>query len=207
LKYIALGISIVLHPLLLPTWAFATIFYITPLGVFSVVEQIKGQLLLLIFLMTFLAPITAILTFYALGVIESLKMDELSDRQYPFLVTSIFYTIITWRVAFFSDFQTIPVLGIILGGTTISIILVTWISTSWKISAHSVGMCGMIGFMMGILIKYAEEVLFLPFISSIILAGLLMSARMYLNVHTPNQILAGAGLGFTIGLCSMLLFL
>jgi membrane-associated phospholipid phosphatase len=87
---------------------------------------------------------------------------------------------------------------VVLSSITFSIAIVTLITVFWKISAHSVGICGVIGFMFGFYQKYADPLLFYPILAIILLAGILMSARLYLNAHTPAQVFAGGLLGLTI---------
>jgi membrane-associated phospholipid phosphatase len=36
-----------------------------------------------------------------------------------------------------------------------------------------------------------------------VVAGVVMSARLYLDAHTPREVLAGSAIGFAVGLSSM----
>ena len=90
------------------------------------------------------------------------------------------------------------VILIVMTSITIAVLIIALISNFWKISAHAVGISGMIGILGVINNKITDAGLFFPIVLLILLAGFLMSARLYLNSHTPMQIAGGIALGLTI---------
>ena len=88
-----------------------------------------------------------------------------------------------------------PVFATVL---SLIILLVGLINTVWKISAHTVGLGGVLGTIMPLLVKYGDTDLFMPFVTLIALSGLVASARLQLNAHTPGQVGAGFGLGLLV---------
>lgn len=192
----AQAISALLHPLLMPTLLYAIIFYFSP-ATFSIVnETLQWRLLILIFVSTFIMPLISILLMYRLRSISSLTMDSKNERFLPFLSTTFFYMITTYL--FVKQLSGYYTMLIVIGSITLSLALVTLISVFWKISAHSVGICGIVGFLFGFYYKHADQQLFYPILVIILIAGLLMSARLSLNAHNPMQIFAGALLGWSI---------
>jgi membrane-associated phospholipid phosphatase len=206
-KKLAFLISALLHPLLLPSLAFFILLYVHPIPLLAIADEGKWRLLTVIFILTFAAPIFGILIFYFTGSIEDLQMKNPQDRHLPFIMTSIFYMISTALFVYDARFQAFPILGVIIGSITISLVIVTIVTFFWKISAHSTGISGVVGFLMGLSYKLNDEALIYPIVACIIIAGILMSARLYLNAHSPNQILAGSALGFAVSLTSIALFL
>jgi hypothetical protein len=72
----------------------------------------------------------------------------------------------------------------------------TLVTFFYKISVHSVGICGLIGILLP-LNKISEDgALFYPTIITIVIAGVIMSARLKLNAHTPREVMVGGLLGF-----------
>jgi membrane-associated phospholipid phosphatase len=69
-----------------------------------------------------------------------------------------------------------------------------------------VGISGVTGFLMGFYYHYAAVEYFYPMLAVIVLGGFLMSARLYLNAHTPAQVLAGALLGLAVGMGTVFFF-
>lgn len=205
---IAQILSATLHPLLMPTIIFAVVFYVSPEAISNLdvynnsvlvgKMSLKVGLLLLIFLQTFVVPCVMIYYLYRFKLIKSLKMETLQDRRLPYLVTIVIYTGIA---AFYTySLKQFPEIALIITSIAFSIAIVTVISLYWKISAHAVGISGMVGAFFGIIIKYHSHALFYPLIGSIIVGGFLLSARLHLNAHTPLQIIVGTILGLAVSI-------
>lgn len=211
---VARFLSVVLHPLMMPTLLFTIIFYFAP-GAISNLELFNGAskvgvmslkegLLLLIFLLTFVIPSFFIYSLYKFGFIQTLTMNTLRERRIPYLITVVIYTMVA---AFFTfNVRQLPEIALILTSMAFSIALVAYISLYWKISAHSVGISGVAGALWGILIRFQEQTLFYPALGIILIAGFLMSARLYLNEHNIEQILAGTILGLLVSLFVVIKF-
>ncbi len=197
-------LSFVLHPLLIPSFFFLTIFYTVPYTIGSSNQGLVWNLLLIVFLVTFLIPSVSILLLYTLGVVKSLKMEDKRDRQVPFIFTSVFYIAASYLFIF--QITRLPILGVTMASTTVCLIFITIITFYWKISAHSVGISGALGFLVALAYLLSDKALLMPILITVFLAGCLMSARLYLQAHTPEQILAGASLGFIVSVLSVILF-
>jgi len=197
-------LSVVLHPLLLPTYLFLLLFLLSPSMMGVANAAIRYRILLLLVVCTFLIPMLSTYMLYRLGSIRSLSMEDRQDRVFPFISTTLFYALTTYL--FIKQLSVLYLLTVVLSGITLSLTLVTIISFFWKISAHSVGIAGILGFLVGIYYQYAAIEYFYPMLIVILLAGLLMSARLYLNAHTPSQVLAGALLGFGVGFGTIVFF-
>lgn len=208
-------LSAALHPLLMPTLIFATLFYIAPeaiqnLELFNSTSRVgmmslKMGLLLLIFLQTFVLPVFCIYALYRFKFISDLKMETLADRRVPYLVSVAIYTFVA--VFFTFNLRQFPEVSLILTSIAFSISAVAFISLYWKISAHAVGISGTVGALLGIAIKLALASLFYPVLVAILIAGFLMSARLHLNAHTPAQIIAGTILGLVVSLSVVIFFI
>ncbi len=75
----------------------------------------------------------------------------------------------------------------------------------YKVSVHSLAICGLVGILLP-LNKIAEEnTIFYATLALIVLAGVVMSARLQLNAHTPREVLVGSVLGFTTSFAGMLI--
>ncbi len=68
-----------------------------------------------------------------------------------------------------------------------------------KISAHTSGLGGIVGIFFGIYYRYGDPNLIPVILSTLILVGLLGSARLYLGAHNRRQIFLGAIWGFVTG--------
>ena len=186
----------------MPTWLFGLLLNIAParLNVDTYSPSVRLSLLVLIFVGTFAVPCLLILYLYRTGYLTDLTMPDRTDRRLPYLITGVVYSVVTYLFAFrmslFSD--TSPAVAVVLGSITLSILLVGIINTIWKISAHAVGIGGVLGTIMLLLAKHGDTELFLPFVGLIALSGLVSSARLQLNAHTIGQVSAGLGLGMLV---------
>lgn len=164
--------------------------------------SLKIGLLILIFLQTFVLPVFTIYALHRFGFVGDLKMDTLKDRRLPYLITVLIYTFIA---TFYTlKLKQLPEISLIITGIAFSVAAVAVISLYWKISAHAVGISGMLGALVGITIKYGNNELFYPILIVVLVMGLLISARLHLNAHTPLQVITGSILGFMVSLIVVL---
>jgi membrane-associated phospholipid phosphatase len=63
----------------------------------------------------------------------------------------------------------------------------------------------MIGILLPLNKAIENNALLWPTAITILLTGIIMSARLYLNAHTINEVITGALAGFTIGFAGMLI--
>lgn len=83
--------------------------------------------------------------------------------------------------------------------------MVTVINLWWKISLHSVGAGALIGIVLMLSLKMLTP-LDWYLISTIIAGGLILSSRLKLNLHNPQQVWVGLFAGFFGLTVSMMLF-
>lgn len=149
----------------------------------------------MIFMTTFVIPLLSIVMMKLTKNIGSFHMESKDERVFPFSMISLFYMITTYL--FYMKFQVDPALILALAVITISVILLTSITFFLKVSAHMTGMAGLLAIVIAIAIRYpTNDYLFLV-LSSTVLTGLIGSSRLYLNAHTPMEILLGFLLGFS----------
>ncbi|WP_461149818.1 hypothetical protein [Spirosoma pulveris] len=200
-------LSAVFHPLLMPTLLFALLLFRVPavLGLDAFSISLRLSLLVLIFVGTFMTPSLLIYYLFRAGYVKSLKMTTLSDRRLPYFLTALVYTItaylFTYQMQGLSSLA--PEIGTLIASIAVSILLVGLISLSWQISAHCVGIAGVVGVVASFMIRFSITDLFFPMLLLVMLTGFVASARLRLNAHTPAQILAGLALGLTVSLLTV----
>lgn len=218
---IAYLLSLVLHPLLLPSAFVAVLFFFTTSVVVPVSQSLRLPFLGIIFIMTCIFPMcTAAIWLLSRQLQPSptkpqldddsqgtypevnLHMQNRRDRRWVFVFTSVIYIMAT---VLFEVKAKNPFITLVLTSITLSLILLTIITFFWKISAHSVGMSGILGMLVGFNYQLGDGVLFYPILISILLVGLVMTVRLYLDAHNIEQVVAGFALGFVVNLLSVLL--
>ena len=239
-QQLAYAVSLVFHPLMLPTLFLGMMFFTAPPEVMNLDHTFRWSFLGIIFIMTFIFPIciTAIVllsrkpqTTSKPGEVSDhlideffqafpeerkksskdeldldLQMHTIQDRKVVFSLVTVIYIIAT--VLFkLRTFKLIPELSVILICITASLFVLTFITFYWKISAHGVAMGGLLGILFAFSQQYGNGVLMYQIIATVILAGVVMTARLYLDAHKPDQIFAGMLMGFEVNYLILLFFL
>jgi hypothetical protein len=195
----------------MPTFLFGTLVCLSPesVGLDIVSSNARYSLLLLIAICTFIFPSITVFYLYRAGYVSSIRLENLSDRRLPYFATATIYGITSYffgiKMVQVSNLP--PEIGIILATITLSILSVGIISLWWQISAHAVGVSGIVGILLAIIIQNSTESLHYPFLLSILVWGWVVSARLSLNAHTTAQVTAGSVLGFIISFVASYWFL
>lgn len=201
-------ISILFHPLLMLTYMLLLLLLVNPyqFGVHSMAEQWK--LVIMVFLSTFLMPIFAVFMMKSLDMVKSMQLEDRFERIGPYILTGVFYL---WMFINFKGNPTIPKpLVIVMLGSTIALFGAFFFNNFTKISAHAAGMGGLVGMAiintmyfnfdtftvsLGWLGIYEISTNFL-LMATIILAGIVCTARLLLGAHSEKQLYTGFAIGF-----------
>jgi membrane-associated phospholipid phosphatase len=194
LRATAQVISVVFHPLLMPTYLVGIILLLAP----TVIQpaQLRYYLIALIFGMTGLLPALNLFFLKSVGAIASLYMPTRQSRVWPFLFIFIMYTLVT--IMFYLKMP-IPFMFNIMVISTALAALVCMATFVIKISVHAVVAAGFAGILLNLANIGAFDTLMVPALIAIVLAGLVMSSRLLLNAHTLSEVGWGGVLGFTVG--------
>ncbi len=202
MRILAHLISVVFHPLLMLTYMIILLLLINPY-LFGVNHIANSSILVLrIFIMTFLLPGFAVLMMKQLGLIESLQMQDKQERIGPLIITGMFY------IWVFYNFYKSPVLPqaytIFMLGATIGLFIAFLINIFEKVSLHGVGIGGLLGMVIITMLLYSYpnfSVLGMTIsmntllIITILLCGIVGTARLILNAHDPSQVYKGFIIG------------
>ena len=183
--------SIITHPILLPTWL---LLIITEIGLFKTSSINASICIIIVSAITFVIPTIIMLFLKKFKVIKTLTMERRDDRVIPILImaTSLYIT-----SRFFNGIYVLGIYNFYLICSTLLCMIVFWVNLFWKISLHSIGWGGFVGILFIYTTILAE--IFLPyFIISIVIAGMVCSARLYLKSHDSAQIYVGFITGFLV---------
>lgn len=198
-------ISVLLHPLLMATYIITLLAFLFPASLYPITPGSRNSFLLLLFLMTFLLPTVNIGLFRLVGVVKSVSMEDREDRIKPFLLITILYGVFTWMLHSKSNFSIGDNLFNLLLIIDALVLVSFLITLFYKASIHSVGIWGVIGILLPLNKVIDDYAIFVVTLVALVLAGLVMSARLQLNAHTPREVMVGALAGFSIGFFGMLL--
>ncbi|MBI3501478.1 MAG: hypothetical protein HY063_06765 [Bacteroidetes bacterium] len=159
-------------------------------------DELKLFLYAVTFTATFLLPLLSAFLLLQLKIISSLEMKTRQERKIPYLVAAVFY----FAESYFLLKTDAPILiKALMFGATLLVASVLFINLFWKISAHMVGIGGLIGML--IAISYRLQIsLHLISISLFLIAGLVGFSRLKLSAHNPAEVYIGFLLGIGVQL-------
>ena len=182
-------VSLVFHPLLMPSFTFLIVYQILP----EIVRPMGWLMLPFLFITTFLIPLFGISALRLSGSISSYTIEKREERFLPFLFVTIFYTMTT--VMFIVKIQVNSIVSTMLIASTALILVLMLITLFYKISIHAAGVSGVVGYLLVLSLNNPESSMIYALVAALVLSGLVMTSRLYLNAHTPKQIFFGSVLG------------
>ena len=183
-------ISVLLHPVVLPTIGVLLYFLLIPI---SLQKYQQYAVLSIVFVATYLIPVLLLVFLKALKLIENFQVHSIKERKIPLiLMIFIFYALAT----IFSRLHQIRDLSILFYGTAFALLFVYLLFIiKFKASLHLLSMGSAIGFVLTLTILYSISAL--PIIAILVLlSGLLASSRLHLKAHTVKEIYVGFFIGF-----------
>jgi len=200
-KTLATSLSYLFHPLLMPLLGVIFMFY-SGSYVSYLPSDVKRIILLVIGANTLGLPLLMMPLFIQFGAIKSITMESHKERILPLTFMLIPYVL---SVYFLVKLPIPSIIAAFMLGASLAVVSCLIVSYWWKISIHLVGIGGLVGFLIAFSIRLYTDVL--PFLLiSILIAGLLASARLFSKAHRPLQVYIGFILGFLIMLLVILAF-
>jgi len=200
-------ISWVFLPLLMPVYGlYLTLFIVSQqkvlneLGMFDLPENLKWQLFYIFAIFSALLPGISFVALHKLKIISTIDMENQRERNIPLLVM-FSYCMVLFTIFLIKApdnilpkyFYALPLSGALV--TASFMYINRWI----KISMHAGGA----GILVGYLITFLLEHNLFPFwllIAAVFASGLTISARLYLNKHSPIEVYCGWTLALIVTL-------
>jgi len=184
-------ISAIFHPLLVPTYALLLLINLQTHSILALPEDFRYIIVSFVFLTTFVLPSIIIFILLKVGKIKSLEMQSQQERVLPMLIIA---------AAFYSTYYLLKqsavtgLMSLFMVGATMLVLITLIINYITKISLHMTAWGGLFGTFLGFAISFHYNLMPILFII-ILVIGLIATARLKLNAHTPLQVY----LGFLVG--------
>lgn len=205
---LAQAVSVVTHPLLLATYILLLLLAVNPylFGVNTPLERLP--LLLIVFGSSFLMPGLVIVMMRGLDIIPDITMPERDDRTLPLIAVGALYM---GLFAFCRKAPDVPVAyTALLLGCAMALFAAFFANLFTKISLHAVGMGGLIAAVLVTIQLFAydqltidlpggrhlEVSLMMVLLSTLWLAGLVGTVRLWLRAHELEDVIGGYVVGF-----------
>lgn len=192
IKIIARVISYVFHPLFIPTYVYYLLTQLLPYEFPGLLAGAPVFRTVVVFINTAFFPGVAVFLLWRLKFIDSIFLRSQKERIAPYMIVMVFYWWLWYLSKNFADQPMelrIFFLGIFLT-TPIALVL----NNFFKISMHAIGVGSAASFMLVLsLVKQADMSAALG--ASILIAGIVCTARLLVSDHTNKEIYSGLILG------------
>jgi hypothetical protein len=185
-------ISIILHPVLMPTYALLLIFRLSNYLDYTTAPSVKVALFLIVIFNTLLMPVIISWLLLRKGLIKTFNMDQREERIVPFICNTILMMVAYYMI---SQISVPKIFSMLLLGAAASVVLAIIINLKWKVSIHMIGIGGIVGMFFGMSTFLLIDLRF-PILISLLVAGLIGTARLSMSAHRPAQLYAGFFVGF-----------
>ncbi len=193
-KTFARVLSVVFHPLLVPTYFLLALFRLPFYLQLNIPPRIRYTVLLFVFIMTFVLPALTAVGMLLLKLIRSLEMHSRQERWLPMVIITIFYYITFYALKQLGVFQAVTLFML---GSVVLVLMGLVLNYFYKISQHMIAWGGFTGALLAISFSLAVPLYFWLF-GVILASGLTGYARLKTGAHTPFEVYSGWGLGLLV---------
>jgi len=193
-------ISIILHPFFMGVYGVSLLFLYTDFRLIFAGQFIR--FITPVFFLTCVIPASSIYFLRKAGLIKDYDLKNRNDRLIPFVAAFcsycllIYYFVSAGLYAWFIGVLAAPLVLIVIAAIT---------TKYWKISAHMMGIGGLIGCTLSVCYNVKGLNPFILFIILFILAGCLGVSRLTLQRHTPGQVYTGFLVGLVVSYLCVLI--
>lgn len=185
-------ISIIFHPVLIPTLGFFLLlnsgFYFSTLT-----WEAKRFVLLIVFFTTAILPMMSV-AILALSPKFDVSMQNSRDRIIPLLSSAFFYYL---GFEMLNRVRVFPVFKMFFIASVLVIVALLLISFKWKISMHMAAIGGLTATIFALSFRGGINPV-MAILAVVLVSGVVGTARLSLKKHNLMQIAAGYLLGFTM---------
>lgn len=195
----AQAVSLLYSPLYLPVVAFIVLFMFSYLNLLPL--RTKALFILIVYFFTLLLPHLTIYSYRKINGWTRHQMGRRERRFVPYVVSIVSYSALLYLL--YSIHMPRFTLGVIGGALTIQIVCAL-VNSRIKISTHAAASGGVIGALMAFSFIFAFNPTWWLCLT-ILLCGMVCTARLILRQHTYAEIGWGVAIGLVSGFISVLL--
>lgn len=193
MKTLAKLLSVLLHPFFATLYAYLVVFFVSPYHS-HLPLSIKHFVLALVLVNTIVIPFILLILMRLFGIIKKIDLKQRNDRLLGIAPMILVYG---FTLLMFRRLGLPYALLKIMMGALVALLLTMIVTYWWRISCHSVAIGALTGFFLASTLIGNLQLGGMLLIT-IMLSGLLLSARLLLGHHSPWQVYLGYLVGFAI---------
>lgn len=179
-------VSFILHPFFIGIYTISLLFLYTDFNLLFAGQFVR--FISPVLFLTCVVPASSVYFLRKMGLVKNYALYNKSDRSLPYIATFFAYCLLTY---YFSSAKLYTWFIAMLVAPTLLTVIAAIINIRWKISAHMIGIGGLIGCTLSVCYNVKGLNPYILFIILFILAGCLGVSRLILKRHTPAQVYAG----------------
>ncbi|WP_372948050.1 hypothetical protein [Mariniphaga sp.] len=189
-KKFAQIISLIFHPVLIPTLGFL-LFFNSDFYFSFITWEAKRFVLMVVLFSTGILPLLA-MAIFAINPKFELSFETGSQRALPLLISSVSYSLGYFLL---NKVNAYPVFKIFIIASVLVIVVLLVLSLKWKISSHMAAMGGLTGALLALSFRTGTNPVW-AIVLVVVLSGLLATARLRLEKNKLWHLEAGYAVGF-----------
>lgn len=192
IKWPAILLSYVFHPVFIPLYAVLFLVYVHPSYFSGFADANKLRTIFILIQNAVFYPLFCIVLLKGVGFIDSLFLRTKKDRIIPYIACGIFFF---WTFLVFKQQNVYPrilpsfMLGVFLASSAALIA-----NIYFKISMHAIGLGGWLGLFL-VIANTNTMLMTWPIAAVLLITGLVCTARLIVSDHTVKEIYTGLFLG------------
>ncbi|MDR1761600.1 MAG: phosphatase PAP2 family protein [Bacteroidales bacterium] len=195
LRIAAWIVSVVFHPLNMVLLGCVFIILLVPGITVAQLYTFCKTLLLMLFVL----PLAFVPLYWLYAKLMRQEFSEKHKRLALLFSTSVIYLFTSYNLIVHSS---LTLVNTYILACSVLMIMSFCISIFWKISLHAIGVSGFLALVIQLsLHAHFFAFILLPIV--LVIAGLVLSSRLYLQAHTPAQVAAGFALGLCVTFCML----
>ena len=195
-------LTTVFSPLLMPTYGVFLALWVSVLCLLPYGTRVA--VLLMCMGITCILPLIFLSVMRHFKLVKDLHVKVREQRLFPYLFAALCYIVAAYYLFYRHSPQWLVMFMV---GSALTTVVMALINLKWKISAHTAGIGGVIALIYEIHVLGLSALdLFWLLCLTIIVAGVIGTARLVLKQHDIWQVLAGAVVGFLCVSMTMRLF-
>jgi len=185
-------ISYLFHPIIFPL--IGSVFFTLTFPRY-ISQDFKITLLTIVFVGTYLMPILLLTFLKKMEMIKSFHLPKIEERKFPILLFA-FIALLIGKLFFKTGLINDLALFFIGGGLSF-LLVYAFLWFKIKVSVHTLGIGGLIGFVINMSLIYQQN--YLIYLSILFIAfGIIAYARLKLKAHVFHEVILGLLVGVLI---------
>ena len=192
IRVVAKIISVIFHPIFVPVYVAWFLVMVQPYFFHSSNFTQKFLVVVRFFILYSFFPLVTVLLCKALGFVQSIHLKNQKDRIIPYIASNVYYFFMAYVLRHQPEMASQVVQFAIAIFIACSIALI--VNVYMKVSMHAISM-GILLVFIGMLapLHAANYTIYISI--TVLIVGLVCTARMIVSDHTPKEIYVGLLLG------------